>query len=477
MIYFHCILITGIDKYSDKEKNNIPDGVCMRKLLYVDIYEQFKRLILEKKYEEKQKLPSKRKLAESLKVSPLTVEAAYQQLIAEGYVYAIEKKGYYVSKQVDIKLANPAISFQKIPKKMKDSYTYSFETNVVDTTLFPNATWAKLSREVISENHHEMLNVTAPQGLDELRIEIAKYLEIYRGMHVTPDRIIIGSGSTSMISMIVELLGRDQRYAIEKPGFHKIEQLFLANNAHIDYIPVDDQGLSVEVLKTRNIHTVHVTPSHQYPLGIVMPISRRIELLNWAAQNRAYIIEDDYDSEFRFQGKPIPALHGLDQNDRVIYMNTFTKSLAPSFRMSYMVIPQHLIHKYHEMSSYHGCTVPTFEQYVLYKFMHEGFFERHINRMRNHYREKKEVILSLIHPLTWIKLHGDEAGLHFVMEVMTEDTVLQLKTKLKQANIHATVIEDQTIFPYPCIIIGYSGIEKKLIKPWCCALIETIKPS
>jgi len=448
----------------------------MRNVLYVDIYEQFKRLILEKKYEENQKLPSKRKLAASLKVSPLTVEAAYQQLIAEGYVYAIEKKGYFVSKQVDLKLTNAQFNFESISKKVQDPYLYSFETNVVDTTLFPNATWAKLSREVISENHHEMLNITAPQGLEELRIEIAKYLEIYRGMHVTPDRIVIGSGSTSMISMIIELLGRHQKYAIEKPGFHKIEQLFLANNTHIDYIPIDEQGLSVETLKNRNIHAVHVTPSHHYPLGIVMPISRRIELLNWATQKKAYIIEDDYDSEFRFQGKPIPALHGLDQNDRVIYMNTFTKSLAPSFRMSYMVLPQHLMHKYHQMSSYHGCTVPTFEQYVLYKFMHRGYFERHINRMRNHYREKLEVIRDLIYPHPWIKLHGDDAGLHFMMEINTQDHLLTLKKRLEQAKIHATVIEDQNVFSHPCIIIGYSGIEMKMIEPSFSALIEAIKP-
>lgn len=448
----------------------------MRNVLYVDIYEQFKRLILEKKYEENQKIPSKRKLAASLKVSPLTVEAAYQQLIAEGYVYAIEKKGYFVAKQVDLKLTNAHVNFESFIKGTHDPYVYSFETNVVDTSLFPNATWAKLSREVISENHHEMLNVTAPQGLDELRIEIAKYLEIYRGMHVTPDRIVIGSGSTSMISMIIELVGRNQKYAIEKPGFHKIEQLFIANNAHIDYIPIDDQGLSVDVLKNRNVHAVHVTPSHQYPLGIVMPISRRIELLNWAAQRKAYIIEDDYDSEFRFQGKPIPALHGLDQNDRVIYMNTFTKSLAPSFRMSYMVLPQHLMHKYHQMSSYHGCTVPTFEQYVLYKFMHRGYFERHINRMRNHYREKLEVIRNLIYPNPWIKLHGDDAGLHFIMEIITKDTTTTLKKKLNQIKIHATVIEDQNVFAHPCIIIGYSGIEMKMLEPSFSALIEAIKP-
>ena len=442
----------------------------MKKALYVEVYEQFKRLILEQTFKEHQKLPSKRKLAESLKVSPLTVEAAYQQLIAEGYVYAIEKKGYYVSKQIEFLVQLPHdVSIEIKHEKHEKTYRYQFETNVVDTNMFPNATWAKLSREVISENHHEMLNVTPPQGLEELRIEIAKYLEIYRGMHVTPDRIVIGSGSTSMISMIIEMLGRYRNYGIEKPGFTRIEQIFLAQNTHLEYI-------SVDVLKKKHIQAVHVTPSHQYPLGIVMPISRRIELLNWAMEHKTYIIEDDYDSEFRFQGKPIPALHSLDQNDRVIYMNTFSKSLAPSFRMSYMVIPQHLMGIYQHMSSYHGCTVPTFEQYVLYKFMNGGFFERHINRMRNHYREKLELIRQLISPYPWIKLHGDEAGLHFLMEIMTGDTISHIKSKLEKFKIHAVIIEDQQIVNHPCLLIGYSGIEMKDIKHAFTNLIQTLKP-
>ena len=448
----------------------------MKKALYVEVYEQFKRLILEQTFKEHQKLPSKRKLAESLKVSPLTVEAAYQQLIAEGYVYAIEKKGYYVSKQTEFLVQLPHdVSIDIKPEKYEKTYRYQFETNVVDTNMFPNATWAKLSREVISENHHEMLNVTPPQGLEELRIEIAKYLEIYRGMHVTPDRIVIGSGSTSMISMIIEMLGRYRNYGIEKPGFTRIEQIFLAQNTHLEYISVDDQGLSVDVLKKKHIQAVHVTPSHQYPLGIVMPISRRIELLNWAMEHKTYIIEDDYDSEFRFQGKPIPALHSLDQNDRVIYMNTFSKSLAPSFRMSYMVIPQHLMGIYQHMSSYHGCTVPTFEQYVLYKFMNGGFFERHINRMRNHYREKLELIRQLVSPYPWIKLHGDEAGLHFLMEIMTGDTISHIKTKLEKYKIHAVMIEDQQIFNHPCLLIGYSGIEMKDIEKAFRLLIRALE--
>lgn len=443
---------------------------------YVLIYEQFKKMILEDKYEEHQKLPSKRKLGETLKVSPLTVEAAYLQLIAEGYVYAIEKKGYFVSKKVEQILSREFPKDKVIKPLIKKNYKYSFETNVVDTTLFPNATWAKLSREAISENHHEMLNHTPVQGLDLLRREISKYLALYRGIDVSENQIIIGSSSTSLISMIVEIIGRDAHYAIEKPGYARIEQLLLSNDVNLEHIGVDQEGISVNDLKKRSIQAVHVTPSHQFPTGVVMPISRRIELLNWAMEHDAYVIEDDYDSEFRFQGKPIPALFGLDQNDRVIYMNTFSKSLAPSFRMSYMVLPKHLMGCYEGISQYHGCTVPTFDQYVLYKFMNGGYFERHINRMRNHYREKLEWIRRYVQKFTWIDLHGDEAGLHFMMEVKTEKKSQELKILLEESGIQLSIIDHEILYQYPCLVIGYSGIAQDHLRSSFDALIQTIKP-
>lgn len=449
----------------------------MGQLRYVEIYEQFKHMILEGKMVEHQKLPSKRKLADNLKVSPLTVEAGYQQLIAEGYVYAIEKKGYFVHKQVELMLSKKESEVMFEHEQEKPTFKYNFETNIVDTSLFPNTTWARLSREVISENHHEMLNMTPPQGLIDLRIEISRYLEIYRGMDVSPDQIILGSGTTSMIGLLIELLGRKKVYAIEKPGYHRIEQLFKAHEVVIKHIPLDQMGIQIDHLISSHAHVVHVTPSHQYPTGVVMPISRRVELLNWAVHQQGYIIEDDYDSEFRFQGKPIPALQGLDHNDRVIYMNTFTKSLAPSFRMSYMVLPKHLMNRYHELSSYHGCTVPTFEQYVLYKFMHGGFFERHINRMRNHYRMKLEKIKSILLQYPNIIMHGDEAGLHFILEVVIQDSEEKIREKLKSSSFQITVLDEHErkhLFPYPCLLMGYSGISLEKIEEVCHELLHVL---
>ncbi|MBU1094134.1 MAG: PLP-dependent aminotransferase family protein [Firmicutes bacterium] len=453
--------------------------------LYVSLYKHIKKMIKENKYQEGQKLPSKRRLAEDLHISPLTVEAAYQQLIAEGYVYAIEKKGYYVDEQIELVESHKKnIKFKsQNDAEVVPEYQYAFRTNVVDTSLFPNTTWARLSREVLSENHHEMLNVTHPQGVLMLRKEIAKYLELYRGMNVSEEQIIIGSGSSSLISILIELLGRDKHYAIENPGYSKNYALYKGNDVRLSLISLDDSGIKIDDLIQSNAEIVHITPSHQFPMGIVMPIQRRIELLNWS--NRfigRYIIEDDYDSEFRFQGKPIPALQGFYENDQVIYMNTFARTLAPSFRMSYMVLPLKLLPRYHQIMTYHGCTVPNSEQYIMYKFMHGGFFERHINRMRNQYRQKIELILKMVENYPNVRLKGYDAGLHFLMEIETNDTEASLIEKVAQHHIYVTGLSSydhkiHSSHSNPTLVIGYSGIKKEEIEQSISALFQSINIS
>ncbi|MBU1141454.1 MAG: PLP-dependent aminotransferase family protein, partial [Firmicutes bacterium] len=280
--------------------------------------------------------------------------------------------------------------------------------------------------------------------------------------------------------IIIELLGRKKHYAIENPGYQKTYHLYQSNDVLLSLIPLDESGLSISHLAHTNAEVVHITPSHQFPMGIVMPIQRRNELLNWANSfPERYIIEDDYDSEFRFQGKPIPALQGLDTNDKVIYMNTFTKTLAPSFRMSYMVLPKNLIPKYQKMMSYHGCTVPNFEQFIMYKFMHKGLFERHINRMRNQYRQKIELILKMVEEYPWIKLRGYDTGLHFLMEInldlSEEDCVIKARNHgIYVSGLHAYDLDNQRDTHKPTLVIGYSGIRTEEITTAFFALLHAI---
>ena len=432
--------------------------------LYVRIYMQIKKMIQEGKFKEHQKLPSKRKLAQTLKVSPLTVEQAYLQLIAEGYVYAIEKSGYFVNVQVEMLLQNKKIpATYKQDETIKENYQYSFETHTIDTSLFPRSTWAKLTRQVLVDYDYEILNESHPQGLFLLRNEIARYLEIYRGMKVDVNQIVLGSGSTSIIGILVEILGRHNHYAMEDPGYQKIYQLFKANDVKLSLIELNEFGLSIESLKKSQASIVHITPSHQFPTGIVMPIQRRVELLNWAQERKdRFIIEDDYDSEFRYQGKPIPALQGLDQHDSIIYMNTFTKTLAPSFRINYMVLPKRLILTYKNISNYHGCTVPNLEQYILYSFMNKGYFERHINKMRNLYKQKLDTIMDIIQAYPDFEIKNYEAGLHCILCISKAIEVNKLTNFLEFSKIKISPLMNKgkiKLFQNQTqLILGYAGI-------------------
>ena len=445
--------------------------------LYVRIYIQIKQMIQEKKFKEHQKLPSKRKLAQTLKVSPLTVEQAYQQLIAEGYVYAIEKSGYFVNVQVEMLLQPKKINTpQQQAPITKEAFQYSFETHTIDTSLFPRSIWAKLTRQVLVDYDYEILNESHPQGLYLLRNEIARYLEIYRGMKVDVDQIVLGSGSTSLIGILVELLGRHNHYAIENPGYQKIYQLFKANDVKLSLIALDEMGLSIDSLIKSQASIVHITPSHQYPTGIVMPIQRRIELLNWAQKREdRFIIEDDYDSEFRYQGKPIPALQGLDQHDSIIYMNTFTKTLAPSFRINYMVLPKRLINRYTHMSNYHGCTVPNLEQYILYIFMNQGHFERHINKMRNLYKQKIDTIIDIKQAYPDFEIKNYEAGLHCLLVIHRQLDVDKLMQYLKTSHIKISVlVKGDDHSSETVLVLGYAGIPINQIEQYMTYLFEKL---
>ncbi|TVP86741.1 MAG: PLP-dependent aminotransferase family protein [Acholeplasmataceae bacterium] len=446
-----------------------------KKPLYMQLYDHVRQAIIEGRVEAHEKLPSKRRLAAHLKVSTLTVEQAYQQLIVEGYVYAIEKKGYFVEPYIapEIKPVRRLKTHHEA-RVSAPAPTLAFKTNVVDTDLFPNQTWAKLAREVLSENHHEMLNVTHPQGLPLLREEIARHLARYRGIDADPARIIIGSGSESLLAMIVQIIGRRSHYAMEDPGYPKIHDLLKGNDVKLTLIPLDESGLRLDALMQANADVVHITPSHQFPSGIVMPIKRRNELLNWSyLEPQRHIIEDDYDSEFRFQGKPIPALLGLDEQDKVIYMNTFTKSLAPSFRISYLVLPAHLMPRYREVSVYHSCSVPNFEQYILYKFMKGSYFERHISRMRKAYKFKLDLIISAFQPAVdagEIRIMGADAGLHFTIKDLRGFDERTLVDRAAEEGVQVTGMSryrhrsEKVGSDHATLVIGYSGLSTKALE-------------
>jgi GntR family transcriptional regulator / MocR family aminotransferase len=437
--------------------------------LYEQIYRHIKAEIDAGKLNYGEKLPSKRQLSEHLKISAVTVETAYSQLRAEGYLRSIEKSGYYVDSSPFPKISKNRLSEGEL-KDTKEamSYCYDYRTNVVDTDLFPYSVWSRLMRTVLSENPQAVLNHSHPQGFKVLREEISVYLNRFRGIEASPEQIVVGAGSEMLLNLLIQILGRNQGYATENPGYAKVKQIMLANDVrHID-VGLDRQGLSVEQLKKTEAKVVHVTPSHQFPTGTVMPVKRRIELLNWAeAALDRYIIEDDYDSEFSVGVQPIPALQGMDHSEKVIYLNTFSKSIAPSLRIGYLVLPPHLLKRYREKQTFGACTVPNFEQLVLAKFMNGGAFESHLNRMRNAYKRRRDSLMGLLitnRIVSKTDIIGFDAGLHFLINVRNGMGETELVESAKRVGVRVYGLSEYFVGTFPdappLLVIGYSGLKE-----------------
>lgn len=461
--------------------------------LYEHLYKAIKNDILNGTLTPMQKLPSKRSFAKNLSISTITVENAYSQLLAEGYIFSIPKKGYYVSNfsnpllpNVDVKsdfhntdtihnFPNDDIKAKSLDTgiindhdALKDAGGINLTANHINADNFPFSIWSKLIREVISNEKNSLMKPLPSAGSYELRSSIAKHLLDYRGLKVSPEQIIIGAGTEYLYSIIIQLMGRKLVYGLENPGYKKISKIYNSHKVACTYIPITASGINMDILKESNADIMHISPSHHFPTGIVTSVGTRYELLEWANENKArYIIEDDYDSEFRLVGKPIPALLSIDNHEKVIYMNSFSKSLSSTIRISYMVLPAQLMKKYNETLSFYSCTVSAFEQATLAKFISEGYFEKHINRMRNYYRKLRDALLNAIRksPLNSnCTILEENSGLHFLLKINTDKSDAQLKAEAKSNGLIISCMSDYYMHHHVnnkehIIIINYSGID------------------
>lgn len=419
------------------------------------------------------RLPSKRQLTANLRVSQITVETAYGQLLAEGYIVSEPRRGYFVQKQ----LAAPAQA--QAPKAAAphphtapaDDCKYDFRTNIVDTGCFPFATWARLSRSVLSEYSDRLLRATDPCGAAELRGQIARYLYDFRGINISPDNILVGAGSEYLMHLVIQLLGRDRVYALENPGYRKLYQIFSDNGAAVRPLPLDKSGLRADALAASDASVVYLTPSHHFPLGTVMPAARRMEILRWAsAAPGRYIIEDDYDSEFRYASRPIPALGELDHAGRVVYVNTFAKSLSPSLRIGYLVLPDALMARYHERFSLYSSTVPSFDQHTLAAFMRTGGFERHISRSRKVYQARRDALMTALdRELADLphEVSRSEAGLHLLLHMRNGMLERELIERARAAGVRvyglSAYYTPPVKPPKATLVLGYAGLTEQQI--------------
>ncbi len=451
--------------------------------LYEYLYHQIKSDIIDRKLTPGTKLPSKRALAKHLNVSTVTIENAYQQLSAEGYIYSVPKSGYYVSDMPIAQTISPQPSLHRTTTAAAPAtYFADFVNNSTSKNNFPFLTWTKMMRETISEESENLMSNSPSIGVPALRNAIADYLFQFRGMSVNPDQIIVGAGTEYLYGLLIQLIGRSKLYAVEDPGYQKITKIYHANDVSYIPIPIDKNGIHISDLKKSNANVLHISPSHHFPTGIVTPIHRRYEILSWASESsNRYIIEDDYDSEFRLLGKPIPSLQSIDTTGKVIYMNTFSKSLTSTIRISYMILPQNLMELYNQNLKFYSCTVSTFEQYTLARFIEKGHFEKHINRMRNYYRTQRDLLISYIkkHPhYPMVSIREENSGLHFLLAVNTSYSDIQLIERARQRNIHISCLSEyfsnKNNAQNHIIIINYSGLEKEQIEKAVSVLYEIL---
>lgn len=406
--------------------------------LYLYLYKCIKKDIREGKLKAGEKLPSKRAFAKNLGISVITVEGAYGQLMAEGYLYSIPKSGFFIADLKEDKKRVSATKREQVTLTSGENrYLADFTSNQTEQGIFPFSIWSKIMRKVLSEQQEKIMINPPCGGTMELRNCIATYLQEFRGMKVEAEQIIIGAGTEYLYGLLIQLLGNRAIYGVEDPGYQKISRIYQSMQVRCEPIEIDQMGVRVSELEEKQVDIVHISPAHHFPTGQVMPISRRYEILGWAAAKEGrYIIEDDYDSELRLSGRPIPTLQSIDVSEKVIYMNTFSKTLCSTVRISYMVLPRALSDLFYQKLSFYSCTVSNFEQYTLAEFMREGYFEKHINRLRSYYQKKRDRILEVFQnsPLQKrVIIREADAGVHFLMEIQTglpeEDILKKAKAK------------------------------------------------
>ena len=453
------------------------------------LYEQLCRFVIGEmragRLKEGEKLPSKRALCEHLRISRSTVEAAYEILAAEGYVEARPRSGYYVRAALTLEPAPPERAKNLEPAGQsggtKASRTsppsparlFDFSTGDVDTAAFPYASWARINREVV-QTMPDLLKLGDAQGDPELRQVLTVFLREYRGIRCEPEQIVLGAGVEYLLDLLIRIMDPNASFALEDPGYGGIYRAVRAAGRAFHAIPLDGEGLDAAALNASGARLAFVTPSHQFPTGLTMPAGRRAQLIRWAqgAPGR-YVIEDDYDSEFRHTTRPIPAMQGMD-GERVVYLGTFSRTIAPSIRASYMVLPGSLMKAYRERLGRPNCTLSRFEQQTLRLFIERGLYARHLRRVGSLYRRRRNLLIELFSPCPGVRLSGDDAGLHFLM------TVDALPESVLIARAAAAGVKVRGLSEYTCkaqvppstLVIGYAGLSEEDIRQASALLIE-----
>ena len=424
-------------------------------VLYMQIYEYFKNEIINGTYKANKKLPSKRNLAKEYNISLNTVDNAYSKLLEEGFIYSKERQGFFVSDVGELYvLDNKPIHITKEEENIEYDFSYSGVSEE-----FPYKIFKKISSNIF--DNKDILEKVDYQGYLPLRTQISEYLDKSRGFKADPSQIVISSGSEYLFQIIFKLISG--KFGIEDPGYNMLSNIMDTNDINYEFIPVDENGMDLTKLKKSKSDFCVITPAHQFPTGVIMNMQRRVELLNM--KRIKYVIEDDYDSEFKYSKRPVPALKSIDVNDKVIYIGSFSKSISPSFRVSFMVLPFDLVEKYNKIFKFFICPVSIMVQKMLTTFIESGEFEKHLNRMRKIYSKKRQLLMDMLNERKDITIRGADAGLHIVLEypkTYSEEYIIK-KAKEKKIKVYG-LGSYGTKKETPSILLGFATLSDEKLK-------------
>ncbi len=452
------------------------------KCLYEQIYEHIRHEIWEGKLLAGERLPSTRSLAGYLQVARSTVDYAYEQLLSEGYIEAKPCKGYFVCPMEELlQLETDETEWDERKQEQEKNVSVdmtetvavpvcNFAPHGIDMSAFPFSVWRRIHKNILNNSNEELWARGDSQGDYDLRLTISRYLHSSRGVNCAPEQIIVGAGNDYLLMLLEKILGRHVGIAMENPTYMRTWRIFRSFAYNVITVPMDESGMMVQALDKTDARVAYVMPSHQFPTGTVMPIRRRTELLKWA--NRAedrYLIEDDYDSEFRYRGKPIPALQSLDENGKVIYIGTFSKAIAPAIRISYMVLPKPLLEIYHRDCYFYSCTVSRIDQGVLNEFIRDGYFERHLNKMRKLYRTKHDLLLQELTPFgKSFEVSGEHGGLHLLLTAKGKISEQELLDRAETVGVRVYGLSDSCAEEIPdrraTVLLGFGALTEQEIQ-------------
>jgi GntR family transcriptional regulator / MocR family aminotransferase len=438
--------------------------------IYEQIYRQIRDKIMSSEWKFNMKLPSSRQLASELQISRNTIEQAYQQLYAEGYLFSKPRIGYYVEK-LNNTLISPhfAIPTSEIIAQdtIKDQYRYNFRYGKLDYRYVPFKIWKDLMMRCFGEEMDGLVSYSGHQGDVRLREQITKYAAEYRGVKCDPEQIVVGAGTLYCLELLCNLLRKQATRSIgfEDPGYGKARTAFKNAGFKICPISVDKDGINIKELDASGTTAVYVTPSHQFPTGAIMSISKRLQLLEWANRKQAIIIEDDYSCHFRYNVRPIPSLQGINQTANVAYLGNFSKSLLPSLRLSFIVLPLSLLDSYKTTYQKYNTTVPYLFQRTLERFMRDGYLDRHLRRVLQVYKKKHDCLVQSLNREFGdkIKINGRNAGLFVTVKVNSKLLETQLINRAAELGVRVYPVSDhwERLEQYDgkTVLLGYSSLE------------------